>query len=66
MKASGFYHWDLLNEVGNHVVDHMVKVNDQRPSKEWGFVGWYRHLTAQDITKGTNGQTIYTAPVDPI
>ena len=51
MKVSNLYHWDLLDEAGNHVVDHIVEDNDQRPSKEWFPVGLYYHVRAQDTGK---------------
>ena len=30
--------WDLLDETSNHVVEQVVKDEDQGPSKEWGHI----------------------------
>lgn len=32
--------WDLLDKMGEQVVEHIVKDKDQRPAQEWGPFGW--------------------------
>lgn len=36
----------------------ILEDEDQRPSKEWGHVGWYRHPAATDIAKVSMGKTV--------
>jgi hypothetical protein len=40
-KDSEPYEWDLLDETGLNVVEHIIENDDQGPSKEWNM--WYRH-----------------------
>lgn len=65
-KSSEPYEWDLLDETGNTIVEHIVEDEDQGPSKEWGTYGWYRHPSQDDISKGCDGKTVDVGPVVPI
>ena len=47
------YEWDLLDETGSILVEHIVENEDEGPSKEWGPHGWYRHPSRLDIAKAT-------------
>ena len=50
-KSSIPYEWDLLDETGRSIVEHIVVDEDQGPSKEWGPHGWYCHPLPSDIAK---------------
>ena len=39
-NAVDLLHWDLLNTMGNHVVIHIGKDKDQKPSKGWESYWW--------------------------
>ncbi len=56
-KNSEPFEWDLMDETGNVLVEHIVEDEDQGPSKEWGSLGWYRHPSQEDIAKGCEGKT---------
>ena len=43
------YEWDLLDETGKIVVEHIVEDKDQGPSKEWGPYGWYCYPSLNEI-----------------
>jgi hypothetical protein len=60
------YKWDLLDETGITVLEHIIEDEDQHPSKEWGFYGWYRHQSKEDISKGCDRKTVNVGPVVPI
>ena len=62
-KAQEPYEWDLLDETGNKIVEHIVEDEDQGPTKEWGPFGWYRHPTTEDISKASNGKSVWLSPV---
>ena len=64
-KCSESYEWDLMDETGNVLVEHIVKDEDQGPSKEWGSYGWYHHPSQDDIAKGCEGKTA-DIPVYPV
>ena len=50
-KASEPYEWDLLDEMGNTLVEHIVEDEDQGPLKEWGPYGWHRHPSIEELSK---------------
>jgi hypothetical protein len=56
------YEWDLLDERGISVVEHIVEDEDQGPSKEWGEYNWYRHPTVEDVSKASEGKTVWLSP----
>ena len=62
-KCSEPFEWDLLDETGTSIVQHIVKDDDQGPSKEWGPYGWYRHPTPCQINIASQGKTVYLSPV---
>ena len=64
-NCSEQYEWDLLDETGNTVVEHIIEDEDQGPSKEWGCYGWYRHPSEDNISKGCDGKTVNVGPVVP-
>lgn len=47
-KDSEPYEWDLLDETGLNVVEHIIENDEQGPSKEWNM--WYRHPNLEDIS----------------
>ena len=47
-KDSEPYEWDLLDETGLNVVEHIIENDEQGPSKEWNM--WYRHPKLEDIS----------------
>ncbi len=49
------YEWDLLDETGSNIIEHVVEDEDQGPSKEWGEYGWYRPPTKEDISQAVKG-----------
>ena len=65
-KSSEPYEWDLLDETGTTVVEHIIEDEDQGPSKEWGPHGLYRHPSQEDIAKVSKGKTVYVGPLVPI
>jgi hypothetical protein len=62
-KATEPFHWDLLDEMGMKIVEHIVEDEDQSPTKEWGSYGWYRHPNLKDINKVSSGNTVYLLPI---
>jgi hypothetical protein len=58
-KSSEPFEWDLMDETGNVLVEHIVEDEDQGPSKEWGPFGWYRHPSPDDIANGCEGKTAH-------
>lgn len=60
------YEWDLLDETGSILVEHIVENEDEGPSKEWGPHGWYRHPSRLEIAKASDGKTVYLSPETPI
>ncbi len=56
-KCTEPYEWDLMDETGSIVVEHIVEDEDQGPSKEWGPYGWYRHPSQDEAAKGCEGKT---------
>ena len=62
-KATVPYRWDLLDETGTQVIDHIIEDEDQGPSKEWGPYGWYRHPSPSDVIKAGNGKTVYLSSI---
>ena len=51
-KAVEPFFWDLLDEMGLVVYDHIIKGMNQGPTKEWGPIGW------SDIAKGNGGTVV--------
>jgi len=47
-KDSEPYEWDLLDETGLNVVEHIIENDDQGPTKEWNM--WYRHPNLEDVS----------------
>ena len=62
-KCSEPFEWDLLDETGTSIVQHIVEDDDQGPSKEWGPYGWYHHPTPRQINIASQGKTVYLSPV---
>ena len=62
-KASEPYKWDLLDETGKTLVEHIMEDEDQGPSKEWGPHGFYHHPSTEDISKASDGKMVYLSPV---
>ncbi len=50
-KSSVPYEWDLLDETGRSIVEHILEDEDQGPLKEWCPYGWYCHPLPSDIAK---------------
>ncbi len=65
-KSSEPYEWDLLDETGTTVVEHIIEDEDQGPSKEWGPHGWYHHPSREDIAKVSKGKTVYVGLSVPV
>jgi hypothetical protein len=65
-KTSEPYEWDLLDETGSILVEHIVENEDEGPSKEWGPHGWYRHPSNEEIAKASDGKTVYLSPETPM
>jgi hypothetical protein len=47
-------------------VKHIMEDKDEGPSKERGPHGWYRHPSIEEISKASDGKTVYLSPVIPI
>ena len=54
-KSAEPYDWDLLDETGKIVVEHIAEDEDQGSSKEWDPQGWYHHPSINKIIKGSDG-----------
>ena len=69
-KSSIPYEWDLLDETGRSIVEHIVEDEDQGPSQRWGPYGWYRHPLPSDIAKAASndkkGKSVQSSPSVPI
>jgi len=67
-KSTEPYEWDLLDETGSNIIEHVVEDEDQgsSTSKEWGPYGWYRHPTTEDISKASEGKTVWLSPTVPV
>ena len=65
-KSTEPYKWDLLDETGSNIIEHVVEDEDQGPSKECGQYGWYRHPTMEDISKAIEGRTVWLSPMVPV
>jgi hypothetical protein len=61
-KCSEPFEWDLLDETGTSIVQHIVEDDDQGPSKEWGPYGWYRYPTPRQVNIASQGKTVYLSP----
>ena len=61
-KTSEPYEWDLLDETGSILVEHIVENEDEGLSKERGPHGWYHHPSRLEIAKASNGKTVYLSP----
>ncbi len=51
--------------MGRTVIEHIIVHEDQGPSKEGG-PGWYRHPSQEDISKVSEGKTVYVGLTVPI
>jgi hypothetical protein len=65
-KSAESYEWDLLDETGSNIIEHVVEDEDQGPSKEWGQYGWYRHPMMENISKASEGKTVWLSPTVPV
>jgi hypothetical protein len=65
-KATNPVEWDLLDETGITVVEHIVEDKDQGPTKEWGPYGGYRHPLPSDVAKANVGKTVYLLLTIPV
>ena len=69
-KSSIPYEWDLLDETGRSIVEHIVEDEDWGPSREWGPYGWYRYLLPSDIAKADSfaakGKSVQSSTTVPV
>ncbi len=69
-KSSIPYEWDLLDETGRSIEEHIVEDEDQGPSKEWGPHGWYCYPLPLDIAKAAlfaaKGKSVQLSTTVPV
>ena len=55
--------WNLLDELGITVIEHIVEEKDQGPPTEWGPYGWYCHTTEEHSLKVCKKNTVWLSHV---